>query len=111
MNLTPPPTIDFGNLKRGMFIHDNQEPISAIVAAIPDHSGLVTLALHQLNNALSLFMEPQHIVILLRDQIQLNTGQILTLGPHSIFFSLSYPTAQGRIFEMELAAPEGATIH
>lgn len=106
-----PPALDFINPKREMLVRDGEEPNFAVVAAVPNHSGLVTAALQQLNATLMMYMEPKQIILLLRDQIELTSGTVINLGPHSVFFSLSYPTAQSRIFEMELAPPVGTAIH
>jgi len=94
-----------------MFQRDGENPVSAIVATIPTHSELVTGALQQLNAALMLHMPPENINLILDDQIQLSSGRVITLGKDSLYFSLTYPTAPGRTFEMELAAPESAVLH
>lgn len=68
-------------------------------------------ALRQLNETLLMYMDAEKIVLLLDDQIQLTSGKILPLSEQSLFFSLTYPTAPARIFEMELSAPPNTTLH
>lgn len=103
--------LDFTNPDREMLKRDGEDPTFAVVAAIPTHSDLVTQALNQLNAALMLYMDPTDIVLILQDEVELVSGKIIKLGPHSIFFSLAYPTVQSRIFEMELGAPQTAVLH
>lgn len=103
--------LDFINPRPNMFEREGENPISAVIAAIPTHSELVTAALEQLNVALMMHIAPENILLMLEDQIQLNSGKVIQLGEHSLFFSLVYPTAPGRIFEMELSAPAEATLH
>lgn len=107
----PQTVLDFINPTPDMFKREGENPISAVIAAIPTHSELVTTALEQLNRALMLHMAPEKILLVLEDQIQLNSGKIIQLGQNSLYFSLVYPTVPGRIFEMELSAPTGATLH
>lgn len=103
--------LDFVNPNKEMLMREGETPISAVVAITPDPSELALAALEKINKALSMYMEPEKILLLEREAIELTSGKIIELGSHSIFFSLSYPTADGRIFEMELGAPASATLH
>jgi len=68
-------------------------------------------ALDQLKAALLNHMEEDSIVLMEEEMIQMHSGTVLELGPHTLFFSLSYPTAPGRTFEMQFGAPPGTTLH
>ena len=103
--------LDFLNPTRGMLQRDGEDPDFAVIAVIPDHSDLVVLALNQLSTVLQTYLDQNKMILTFQDKIELLSGKIITLGKDSIFFSLSYPTAPSRIFEMELAAPATATIH
>lgn len=111
MSNTPQVILDFINPTPEMFQRDGENPISAIVATVPDHSELVVQALEQLHNALLLHMAPEDITILLEEQIQLHTGKVVELHEHSLIFGLNYPTAPGRIFELELSVRSDVTLH
>jgi hypothetical protein len=103
--------LDFANPSREMLQRDGEDPIFAVLAAVPDHSETVANALDQLGSALIAYMDPDDIVLMLQDVIQLQGGTIIELTKESIFFSLSYPTADSRMFEMQLGAPATATLH
>lgn len=92
-------------------MRDGEEPTHSIIAVHPQANELVTGALDQLKDALRLHMPDEHIALMREEAIQLHGGDIMELGPFSLFFSLSYPTAPGRTFELQFGAPPGATLH
>lgn len=103
--------LNFSEPTKEMLKRDGEFPVSAVVAVNPAHSDIVLNALNQLNTALMMHMPAEKIELILQDEVLLTTGKVLTLQKNSLFFSVNYPTAPGRIFEMELGTPEGATVH
>lgn len=103
--------LDFANPKKGMLQRDGEDPNSAVIAIKPTHSTLIADALEQLNSVLMEYMHPLAIELMEEEQIELWTGDIINLDKNSLFFSLTYPTAPARMYEIQVGSPKGATLH
>lgn len=103
--------LNFVDPDRDLLKRDGEAPISAVVATFHEPSELVLVALEQLQDALLMYMSEDKISLMLEDVVQLRSGKIIPLGSHSIFFSLEYPSAMSRLYEIELGAPKTATLH
>lgn len=114
MSLKSPPTslmYDFTSDKGGMLSRDGEDPEYAVIAIAPEHSEVVKTALDQLETALRKKLEPKDIVILEQDAIEMASGEIIELDDMSLFYSLTFPTANSRVYSLTLGAPSSATIH
>ena len=103
--------IDFQNPNRRMLMRDGEEPISAVIAYSPDCQEPVITAIEQILATLEFHMEEDQVNIMETYAIRLHSGPEFELDEMSLFFSLSYPTAPGRTFEMQFGAPPSATLH
>jgi len=103
--------MDFTKPTHDMFLRDGEQPSAAIIAVSPTHTDLVTDVLRQLSEALMVHMAPEAMTLILEDEITFNNGRKLALVNNSVLFSLTYPTAPGRTFEMELGPPADTTVH
>lgn len=103
--------LDFVSPTMEMFDRDGEKPKEAVIATTPTHSTQVQSALKQLTETLMEVIDPEDIFIMEEEEVVMSNGTVIPLHDDLLFFSLVYPTAQGRTYEMELAAPESATLH
>jgi hypothetical protein len=104
--------LDFTTPNLDQLIRNGEEPIRSVIAVHPFHNEHVSDAITQLRAALLLHMPESSITFLEEEMIQMvNSGSVLELGPNTLYFSLSYPTAPGRTFEMQFGAPPGVSLH
>lgn len=104
--------LDFRNPTKETFQRNGENPITAVIAYTPDCLEPVIDALEQLVAALEIHLGEHQIRHMETYAIKLaNSEEIHELDEMSLFFSLSYPTAPGRTYEMQFGAPPSATLH
>jgi hypothetical protein len=94
-----------------MLLRKGETPDFAIIAVYEDPTEETEEVLVELETALLHHLKPKQIRFIYRTEVELTSGQVIELHEKKILFSLAYPTAPGRIFEIELGAPEHATLH
>lgn len=103
--------IDFRKPNKRMLMRDGEEPVSAVIAYTPDCAEEVITAVEQILVTLDFHMDEDSIDFLETDRIKMTSGTEIELDEFSLYFSVAYPTAPGRTFEMQFGAPKSATLH
>jgi hypothetical protein len=94
------------------FQREKETPNLVIMAASPLKTAPVDSAISRICGALMGHVPEEDIVIVTQDtQVEMMSGEIITLGDDDLMLSLQYPTKQARVMTMCFGVPQDATIH
>ena len=103
--------LDLTNPDLEIMQRNGQNPDFVIFGAAPEHSNLVEDAMRRITAVLNPHVAEDNLVLILQTQIELSSGEVLTLTEDSLVISFTYPVGESKIMQLDLFEKHNVTLH